>query len=67
LVPLVNNQAFAAFPSMSVGQEHLGAILFVIAIVGLASGAPVILFLLSVINTEVTTKTPKRFLLSNWN
>jgi hypothetical protein len=41
---LVNNQAFAEFLSMSIGQEDLGAILFVIAIVGIAFGAPLTLF-----------------------
>jgi hypothetical protein len=43
---LVDNQAFAAFPSMAIGQEDLAAILFVIAIVGIAFGALLTLFLL---------------------
>jgi hypothetical protein len=36
----VKNQAFAAFPSMSIGQEDLAAILFVIAIVGIRATQP---------------------------
>ena len=42
---LVNNQAFAAFPSMAIGQEHFPAILFVIALMGIALVVLVVLFL----------------------
>jgi hypothetical protein len=62
----VNNQAFAAFPSMSIGQEDLAGILFVVAIVGIAFGALLNLFLLFRDQHRGMTKTPKRFLLSNW-
>jgi ABC-type Fe3+-siderophore transport system permease subunit len=63
---LVNNQAFAAFPSMAIGQEHFAVILFVIAIVGIAFAVLVVLFLMFRNQHRDTTKTPRRFLLSNW-
>jgi hypothetical protein len=62
---LVNNQAFAAFPSMAIGQEHFAAILFVIALMGIALVVLVVLFLMFRNQHPDTTKTPRRFLLSN--
>ena len=62
---LVNNQAFAAFPSMAIGQEQFAAILFVIALVGIALVVLVVLFLMFRNQHRDTTKTPRRFLLSN--
>jgi hypothetical protein len=43
---LVNNQAFAAFPNMAIGQEYFAVILFLIAIVGIAFAVLVVLFLM---------------------
>ena len=63
---LVNNQAFAAFPSMAIGQEHFAAILFIIALMGIALVVLVVLFLMFRNQHRHTTKTPRRFLLSNW-
>ena len=63
---LVNNQAFAAFPSMAIGQEHFAVILFVIAIVGIAFAVLVVLFLMLRSQHRDTNKPPKCFLLSNW-
>jgi heme/copper-type cytochrome/quinol oxidase subunit 2 len=63
---LVNNQTFAPFPSMTIGQEHFAAILFVIAIVGITFVVLVILFLMFRNQHRDTTTTPPRFLLSNW-
>jgi hypothetical protein len=63
---LVNNQAFAAFPSMAIGQEYFAVILFFIAIVGIAFAVLVVLFLMFRNQHRDTTKTPRRFLHSNW-
>ena len=54
---LVNNQAFAAFPSMAIGQEHFAAILFVIALMGIALVVLVVL-LCSVISTDIRLRHP---------
>ena len=62
----MNNQALATFPSITIGQEHLAVILFVMAILGVAFGMLVALFLLFRNQHRDTSKGPKRFLLSNW-
>jgi hypothetical protein len=51
---------------MAITQEHLAVIPFVVAIVGLAFGMLVTLFLLFRNQQQGTKKPTKRFLLSNW-
>jgi hypothetical protein len=53
------------FPS-SFAQEHLAVILFVVAIVGIAFGVLLALFLLFRDQQQGTTMPAKRFLLPNW-
>ncbi len=51
---------------MPIAQEYVTVILFVVAIVGIAFGPLVTLFLLFRDQPRGATKTFKRFLLSNW-
>jgi hypothetical protein len=62
----VNNQAFAAFPTMTVVQEHLPVLLFLIAIMAIALGVLIALFVLFRDQHRARMKSSKRFLLSNW-
>ena len=62
----VNDQALAAFPSMTTGQKQLAVILFLFGIVGIAFGLLVALFLMFRDQNRDTTKGPKRFFPSNW-
>jgi hypothetical protein len=54
------------FPSMAITQEHLAAILFVVAMVGIALGMLLALFLLFRDEQQGIKKPAKNFLLSNW-
>jgi hypothetical protein len=51
---------------MAIAQEHLVAILFVVAMVGIALGMVLALFLLFRDEQQGTKKPPRSFLLSNW-
>ena len=54
------------FPSMAVVQEQLAAILFVVAMVGIALGMLLALFLMFRHEQQGMKKPAKSFLLSNW-
>jgi hypothetical protein len=51
---------------MAITQEHLAAILFVVAMVGIALAMPLALFLLFRDEQQGMKKPAKGFLLSNW-
>ena len=51
---------------MVITQEHLAAILFVVAMVGIALGTLLALFLLFRDEQQGMKKPAKSFLLSNW-
>jgi len=51
---------------MAITQEHLAAILFVVAMVGIALGMLLALFLLFRDEQQGMKKPTKRFLLSTW-